>query len=123
MTTAVLDSSALLAFLLNEAGGDAVGDVLDAGAACSTVNLSEVVQKLRVAGGDWRIAGAILEGMGLVVESAIAGDAVKAAELWSEAPHLSLADRFCLATAHRLGVPAWTADRAWGEREGIVQIR
>ena len=81
MTTAVLDASALLAFLLNEPGGDAVGEALESGAACSTVNLSEVAQKLRVAGGDWRIADAILEGMGLVVESATIVDAVKAADL------------------------------------------
>lgn len=123
MTTAVLDASALLAFLLNEPGGDAVGEALESGAACSTVNLSEVAQKLRVAGGDWRIADAILEGMGLVVESATIVDAVKAADLWSEPPHLSLADRFCLATADRLGVPAWTADRAWGSSDTVKQIR
>lgn len=82
-----------------------------------------MVQKLRVAGGDWRIAAAILDGMGLAIEPATAVDAVKAAELWQEAPNLSLAGRFCLATAHRLGVPAWTADRAWGEGEGVTQIR
>ena len=38
-------------------------------------------------------------------------------------PGLSLADRFCLATASRLGVLALTADRAWGDSEGIRQIR
>lgn len=123
MTVAVLDASALLAFLLSEAGGDAVGEVLEAGATCSAVNLSEVVQKLRAAGGDWGIASAVLDGMGLVVDSPTAVDAVRAAELWQEAPHLSLADRFCLATAHRLGVPAWTADRAWGSGDSVVQLR
>lgn len=123
MTVAVLDASALLAFLLSETGGDAVGAALDAGATCSTVNLSEVVQKLRAAGGDWTIAMAVLDGMGLVVEPPTTADAVKAADLWQEAPHLSLADRFCLATAHRLGVPAWTADRAWGSSDKVKQIR
>jgi len=123
VTASVLDASALLAYLLNEAGADAVGEALEAGAACSTVNLSEVVQKLRAAGGDWRIAAAVLEGMGLVVDSPTTVDAVKAAELWQEVPHLSLADRFCLATAHRLGVPALTADRSWGSNEMVTQIR
>lgn len=123
MTAAVLDASALLAFLLNEEGGEVVGEVLHFGAACSSVNLSEVVQKLGAAGGDWRIAAAVLDSMDLVVEAATTVDAVQAAELWQEAPHLSLADRFCLATAHRLGVPAWTADRAWGSGDTVKQIR
>jgi len=79
--------------------------------------------KPRVAGGDWRIAAAVLDGMGLVVESPTTADAVKAAELWQATPHLSLADRFCLTTAHRLGVPAWTADRAWGASDTVTELR
>lgn len=123
MIVAVLDASALLAYLLDEPGGDVVGGALEAGAVCSAVNLSEVVQKLRDAGGDWGIAAAVLDGMGLEVEPATTTDAVKAAEMWQANPHLSLADRFCLATAHRLGVAAWTADRAWGSSGSVKQIR
>lgn len=123
MTVAVLDASALLAFLLSEPGSDVVSEALEAGAACSTVNLSEVLQKLGAAGVDWRIAAGILDGFGLILESPVRDDAIKAAELWQKSPYLSLADRFCLATAQRLGVPALTADRAWGDGEGITQIR
>ena len=50
-------------------------------------------------------------------------DAVAAADLWSPGTPLSLADRVCLATADRLGVPVLTADMAWGDADGIRQIR
>lgn len=123
MTEAVLDASAVLAYLLNEPGQDVVHAAIESGASCSTVNLSEVVQKLRVAGGDWKTASAILGAWGLVIEPPTAADAVKAADLWRETPHLSLADRFCLATAARLGVPALTADRSWGSSDTVRQIR
>lgn len=36
---------------------------------------------------------------------------------------LSLADRACLALARRLGVPAVTADRAWGDLDVGVEVR
>lgn len=45
MTDAVLDSSAVLALLLNEPGASKVADVLP-GAMVSTVNLAEIVPKL-----------------------------------------------------------------------------
>lgn len=50
-------------------------------------------------------------------------DAVKAAELWQSRSPLSLADRFCLATATRLGTPAWTTDRSWGSSNSVRQLR
>ena len=36
---------------------------------------------------------------------------------------LSLADRACLALARRLGLPAYTADRAWQQLSIGVEIR
>ncbi|MGV8909986.1 MAG: PIN domain-containing protein [Propionicimonas sp.] len=123
MSSVVLDASALLAYLFSEPGSDAVEEALLAGAACSAVNYSEVVQKIRAAGIDVNPAIGALEAMGLDVVSASSADAVAAAELWRSGTALSLADRFCLATAARLNVPALTADRAWGEGEAIRQIR
>ena len=123
MTTAVIDASALLAYLFKEPGSDVVEEALLAGAACSAVNYSEVIQKSRDAGVDWRTAAAVLDAMGLTVVPATPADAVAAAEAWRPGSGLSLADRFCLATASRLGVLALTADRAWGDGEGIRQIR
>ena len=50
MPTAVLDASALLALLHDEAGSEAVADVIAAVAAISVVNLAEVLSKLAEAG-------------------------------------------------------------------------
>lgn len=123
MITAILDASAVLAFLNDEPGTAEVEAALTAGAACSAVNYSEVAHKVRRAGGNWAAVAGLLASYGLEVADASAVDALAAAELWQLGTPLSLADRFCLATAARLGVPAWTADRVWGEDAGIRQIR
>lgn len=123
MIVAVLDASALLAHLQDEPGADIVEDLLNQGASCSTVNYSEVAQKVYARGGNWTLTADLMASYGLRVEPAMSDDAVLAAKLWQDARRLSLADRFCLATARRLGVPAWTADRAWGSSDTVKQIR
>ena len=50
-------------------------------------------------------------------------DAERAAALWQRGSGLSLEDRLCLALADRLDAEAWTADRAWGGRPRVVQVR
>lgn len=122
-TGPVMDASALLAFLQNELGADAVGAQLDVGARCSAVNWSETAQKVVVAGRDWQLARALLLSYELSVEPVTIEDAELAARRWRRSSGLSLGDRMCLALAERLGVEAWTADAAWGEGEGIRQIR
>ncbi|MGC3993496.1 MAG: type II toxin-antitoxin system VapC family toxin [Propionicimonas sp.] len=123
MIIAVLDASALLAWLQDEPGADVVNDLLEKGAACSAVNYAEVAQKVLARGGNWVLSADLMASYDLQLEPAIPDDAVVAAVLWKQGDQLSLADRFCLATAQRLGVPAWTTDRAWGEGEGIRQVR
>lgn len=123
MTSAMLDASALLAYLQGEPGEDTVEELLDAGAVCSAVNYAEVAQKVRARGSNWATVAKLLESSGLRVETATPVDAVRAAELWRPGSPLSLADRFCLATATRLGVPAWTTDRSWGSSDTVKQLR
>lgn len=48
MSSVVLDASALLAFIYNESGAQAVADHLDADATVSAVNWSEVAQQVAV---------------------------------------------------------------------------
>lgn len=120
---AILDTSALLAFLQNEPGAEKVGELLTTGARCSSVNWSEVAQKVRAGGGDWRVAAAILLSFSIKVVPATIEDAEAAAGLWERGSGLSLADRFCLALRERLGGTAWTADTAWGSSDQIRQIR
>ena len=50
-------------------------------------------------------------------------DAERAAALWRQGSGLSLGDRLCLALSQRLECDALTADRAWGENVGVVQLR
>lgn len=118
-----MDASALLAFLQAETGADAVEAQLDRGARCTTVNWSEVAQKVIAAGRDWELARALLLSYELTLEPVTVADAELAARRWRRGDGLSLADRLCRACADRHGVEAWTADAGWGEGTGIRQIR
>lgn len=123
MSGAVLDASALLAFLQGEDGADEVEERLAGGALCGAANWSEVAQKVLAAGRDWELSRALLTSYELVVEPVTIDDAEWAARRWRSGEGLSLADRLCLALAHRSGVEAWTTDAGWGAGEGIRQIR
>lgn len=121
--SAVIDASALLAFLQGEAGTDVVEARFAEDPRCAAVNWSEVAQKVRASGADWPLARALLDSYGVRVEASTQVDAEWAAERWRRGAGLSLADRFCLALAARLAAPAWTADTAWGGEERVRQIR
>ena len=119
----VFDASALLAYLGNEAGSDVVEAALETGGRCSTANCSEVGQKVLAAGGDWDLSRALLLSYGVALEPVQADDAEWAARHWRTGEGLSLGDRLCLALADRVEEVALTADRKWGDGEGIRQIR
>ena len=123
MTEAVLDASALLAFLQGEVGADQVEDQLLEGGRCGAANWSEVAQKVLAAGRDWDLARALLTSYGIVVEPVTTDDAEAAARRWRRGGGLSLADRLCLALAARVELAAWTADSTWGRGQGVQQIR
>jgi ribonuclease VapC len=111
---AILDASALLAFLFDEPGAEPVAEVLDR-ASISTVNWVEVAQHSRDRGNDVRDARERLTKAGLQIVPLSVEDAEGAAELRGATRKLglSLADRCCLAFARRAGLPALTADGAW----------
>jgi len=119
----VLDASAVLAFLQGESGADLVEQELSGGAVCGAANWSEVAQKVQRRSGDWSLARALLLSYDLDVAPVELIDGERAANLWTEYPHLSLGDRLCLALAERLVTEAVTADGAWGSTAGIRQIR
>lgn len=114
---------ALLAFVQGDAGADVVEAQLLGPASCGAVDWAEVAQEVRSAGRDRDLSRALLLGYGLHVEPATQADAEGAAARWRRGEGLSLADRVCLALGERLGVPAVTADTAWGAGTGVVQIR
>lgn len=119
----VIDASTALAFLLRERGWERAQTFLRTG-AMSVVNFAEVVQRLRRSGGDATGCFAILTAEGLTILEADAVLAYAAAQLERETRShgISLADRFCIALAMRLGCPLLTADKIWKELGLPVEI-
>jgi len=110
----VLDSSAVLAVILEEPGAASVEAYLP-GAKLSAVNLGEVVAKLRDLGMPAPTVEAVLDGFQVDIRPHDRDDAMDAGFLRpaTRAAGLSLGDRACLALAASLGLPAITADRSW----------
>jgi ribonuclease VapC len=119
----VFDASALLCFLRGENGAEVVEQALLGGGVCSSVNWSEVIQKVLSARGDADLAAGVLLSYPLQIEPVVQQDAELAAKRWRPGSGLSLADRLCLATAERLGALVWTADKAWGTAHPVRQVR
>jgi PIN domain nuclease of toxin-antitoxin system len=113
---AALDASALVAVLWEEPGAGTVEPLL-AGAAISSVNWAEVLQRYRAVEVATTGKRESIEGLGVRIEAFTSDDADVVDALWAPTRRvgLSLADRACLALAIRLKAPAYTADRAWGD--------
>lgn len=115
---AVLDASALLAYLRDETGSDAVESVLSrGGGVVSTVNYAEVVGKLLESGVPEPSVRIVMDNLELHIA---AMDEIQAWEtgllrMESRALGLSLGDRACLALARSKKLPAMTADKQWGK--------
>jgi ribonuclease VapC len=120
----VLDASAVLVLLLDEIGADVVGDVLTEG-VLSAVNLAEVLSKLTDGGADVSGLADHLRAAGVLIEPMTEADAEQVAALRriDAGRLLSLGDRCCLALGRRLAAPVLTADRAWSELDGDVEVR
>jgi ribonuclease VapC len=124
MSGVVLDSSALLAFIQGEAGGEVVAAVVG-DALMSSVNHAEVVTKLVERTGSLDVARAALGMANVDVVDFDRSHAEQAGLLVRHTqPHgLSLGDRACLALAMREAAPALTADRIWGKVALGVEVR
>jgi ribonuclease VapC len=124
--TPVLDASAALALLRAEHGHEEVAELLP-GSVISSLNYSEVIQKLTQLGsGTAAEDAAALIALGATVAAFDTAAAIGTARLGSvtRSAGLSLADRACLALAAEIpnGV-AVTADRAWGQLDLDVPVR
>jgi PIN domain nuclease of toxin-antitoxin system len=126
MSSIVLDASALLAVLNQEAGAENLPPERLAQAIISTVNLAEAHSKLVREGLDpdeaWEdVLAPIQECAPFAAEQAkIAGSlATRTRSLG-----LSLGDRACLALGLTLKAPVYTTDRAWkGLKLGVrIQV-
>ena len=124
MAEAVLDTSALLAFVWAEPGGEAVAELI--GDSCmSAVNWAEAVSKLVDRGGSLEAVRAALSiaPFDVVDFNQNLAEAAGALIVRTRTKGLSLGDRACLALAARDGLPAITADRAWADLDLGIDIR
>lgn len=110
----VLDSSVILANMLQEPGGEVFGNLTE-DFRISTVNLAEIVSKLSERGQSLQI---IQRAVSPLVDNSIdlsVSQAIQAG-LWRKETKrfgLSMADRCCLALGLELGATVYTTDRAW----------
>jgi len=121
---AVLDASALLAYLQRERGYELVSKALRYGTAISAVNLAEVQAKLKSKGKDAEEITRRLKALGLHVFSFSEEDALLTADFYlpTRSKGLSLGDRACLALAKRLGLTALTTDSSWSTLKLGVKV-
>lgn len=112
----VLDSSAVLAFLFSENGGEIARQTFDS-ALISTVNVTEIVAKQIDKGVDGNLAISRVEDLDLQMRPFDRELSLLAGKLRAVTRHkgLSLGDRACLALAIRENVTAVTADRKWAD--------
>lgn len=121
--TVVLDASAVLAFIKEEPGGDAVLPHIGT-AVISAVNLQEVIKDLALVGMNAEEAAEVLADLHLDVRPHDVGAAYAAGMLVTTTKRYGrgLGDRTCMALGIALGLPVLTADREWRRlaEEGVV---
>jgi PIN domain nuclease of toxin-antitoxin system len=123
----VLDASALLAYLFEEPGADAVAEAIDR-AFISSVNLSEVLTRMARDGRVPAEFAAKVRQTNVQIAPFLEKDALAAANLEpvTRPFGLSLGDRACLALGLTRGQPVYTADRIWRQLDigvNVVLIR
>jgi PIN domain nuclease of toxin-antitoxin system len=116
----VIDSSAVLAVIFGEPGGD-VAQAEMADAMLSSVNMVEIWSVMVDRGRAGAEALALVERFDLklvdfTLEQALAAGALRAQ---TRQAGLSLGDRACLALAQETGRTALTADSAWARVPGL----
>lgn len=112
----VLDASALLALIQNEAGADVVRPLLKK-AIMSAINVAEVLTallKVDIFPEDAAIA------VSDIIHKIVPFDLEQArhtSELYPYVKHkgLSLGDRACIGLGQKLQLPVYTADKIWAE--------
>lgn len=121
---AVLDASALLAYLKDEPGGEIVEEVFEE-SAISAVNWSEVFQKALAHNIETARLREDLEALGLNIMPFTSAQAEAAASFWPQVYHagLSLGDRACLALGAEQQIPILTTERGWLELDLPLTIR
>jgi ribonuclease VapC len=111
---AVLDASALIAFLRREPGAEKVADVLPR-SCISSVNLAETLGKMVEHGKPLESTSYQIERLRIVVIPFDEEQARIAASLWKQTRRvgMSLGDRACISLALKTSLPAFTTEEIW----------
>lgn len=122
--THVVDSSVVLAYILNEPGGQE----LLVPRRChhlSIVNLAEVYTKIAERGGDIDDARRVIETLGIRIRAfrEVHAEGVGALRPLTSHRGLSFGDRACLALARIVDLPVLTADRKWADLDLGLDVR
>lgn len=123
MTSVLIDTSVLMAVILEERGSDQIAAYVS-GAAISAVNLSEVAAKLAERGFSDRQVRFLIAKTGVRPVPFDEAHAFAAGAMRPETRRegLSLAGRACLATAKTEGWKVLTADRVWLGLSGALGV-
>lgn len=122
---AVLDASALIAYLRQEKGYQEVRKSLSNSAAISTVNLAEVYTKIVSERFSLSEVSPRLQALGLVILPFEEDEAKISAELYpvGKSLGLSLGDRACLGLGLKLGLPVVTTDKTWSKLKLEIDVQ
>jgi ribonuclease VapC len=120
----VHDASSLLAVAFREPGGEMARALLR-GSLISSVNWSEVVQKVHSKGSSTQQLAALFTGLGVTIVPFAVTTAELAADLYPRTKHLglSLGDRACLALGLETGREILTTDKSWTALTLDVRVR
>ena len=123
MAEAVLDASALLAFLRNEPGAGEVAAVLTR-SCISAVNLTETISKIVEYGKPLDDVGYQIDRLRIPVIPFDAKHAKLVASMWKATcvAGLSLGDWACLAPGLQPGLPVLTADQKWTKADVDAKV-
>lgn len=123
MTEAVLDASALIAFLRKEPDAEKVAAILTRCCICA-VNLAETYAKMIEYGKPLEAVAYQVERLRIPVVDFSTELARIAASLWkpTRAAGLSLGDRACLALALKTSLPALTTEAEWEKCSLGIQV-
>jgi PIN domain nuclease of toxin-antitoxin system len=120
---AVLDASAVIAYLHREPGHEIVASFMGS-ALVSSVNASEVLTVLIRHGLPVDVGSDVFKDLRVGVVPFTLDHASLAAAIGADFPRagLSLGDRGCLALARQVDAPVVTADRAWAELDVGIEV-
>ena len=121
---AILDSSVILAYLLDEPGRESAEQAIAAGGSMCSVNLAEVMSRLTQDGANVGTSAEVLLALPITVVDLDARLAIEAGAMIAQTKPFGLSPgaRACLALAKRAHLSALTADRIWLQAGALLGV-